>query len=222
MAPVTEMVTMTLQTGAAIEDPNSPSGRVWAECHDTISQQPGYQRAYYGRQLENPSLLQLLVDWDSYEAHENFTKDGVYEPFLKHFMTFVDGEIAMHHACFRPHPPSAAVSGTCSPVTEVWTTYLDGRSEEFEENIARFGQIVLDKADGCRALSSGWAMEEVEHESFGPGKKKGNAYVTVIGWDSKEKHMAFRETPDFMDNIHLVRRDEVRGMTMHHVSFVEM
>ncbi|KAL9637211.1 MAG: hypothetical protein Q9164_002338 [Protoblastenia rupestris] len=220
MPPVTELATLPLQTGAEIENPNSPAGKVWTATLDTVSQQPGYQRAYYGRELENPSLLQLFVDWDTYEAHQDFQNDRTYAPFVKHLMTIVDGEIEMRHANFEPHPPSAAVSGTTSPVTEVLTMYLEKKDEGFSKKVGQLGEVVLSKADGCRAVSSGWVIEEVEHECLGKGKK-GNACVMVIGWESKEKHMEFKETQDFKDNIQLIRSDEVKGTEMHHTSFSE-
>ncbi|KAL9131655.1 MAG: hypothetical protein Q9217_000466 [Psora testacea] len=220
MAPVTELATIPLQSGATIEDPDSPAGKIWTATLDTVSQQPGYQRAYYGREIENPALLQLFVDWDSYDAHQDFIKSRIYEPFVKHLMSIVDGEVEMRHASLEPHPPSPAVSGTRSPVTEVLTAYVEKKDEGVAENFGQLGQVVLSKADGSKAISAGWVIEEVQHDNFGQGKK-GNAYVMLIGWESKEKHMAFRETQDFKDNVHLVRGGEVKGMEVHHTSFTE-
>lgn len=61
MAPATELATIPLASGAAIEDSNSPAGKVWQSTLDTVSQQDGYQRIYYGREVENPSVLQLFI-----------------------------------------------------------------------------------------------------------------------------------------------------------------
>lgn len=61
MAPATEIATLPLAAGATIEDPNSSAGKVWQSTLDTVSAQDGYQRAYYGREVENPSVVQLLV-----------------------------------------------------------------------------------------------------------------------------------------------------------------
>lgn len=59
--PVTEIVTIPLPAGAEIEDPNSATGKVISDTLSTLTQQQGYQRAYYGRQIENPSILQIYV-----------------------------------------------------------------------------------------------------------------------------------------------------------------
>lgn len=67
MAPATELATLPLSSGATIEDANSPAGKVWQSTLDTVSTQEGFQRAYYGREVENPSVLQLFIgiSWDN-------------------------------------------------------------------------------------------------------------------------------------------------------------
>ena len=218
-APATEVATIPIKAGATIEDPHSSAGKIWVATLDTVSQQKGYQRAYYGRELEDPSLLQLFVDWDSYEAHQNFVNSSTYGPFVKHLMTIVDGDIDMRHANFHPHPPSNAVGSTSAPVTEVLTAYLSEKNEDYAANSRKFGEMIKTKADSCKGVSSGWIVEKVTHSSLGDGEK-GNAYINVIGWESKEKHMQFRETQDFKDNIHLLRTN-AKGLEVHHTAFIE-
>lgn len=61
MAPVTEIATIPLAAGATIEDPHSPAGKVWQSTLDTVSAQDGFQKAYYGREVEDPRVLQFFV-----------------------------------------------------------------------------------------------------------------------------------------------------------------
>ena len=61
MAPATEIATLPLASGATIEDPDSPAGKVWQSTLETVSAQDGFQRAYYGREVENNSILQLFI-----------------------------------------------------------------------------------------------------------------------------------------------------------------
>ena len=187
-SPATEVATIPLQPGAAIEDLDSSAGKVWAATLDTVSQQEGYQRSYFGREIESSNVIQLLVDWDSYEAHQNFIKSPQYEPFSKHLMTIVDGPIDMRHVQFDPHPPSAAVSSARSPVTEVLTAYLSEKNDKYAENAKKFEDIVRSKASGLRGMASGWVVEEIAK----PGSSdddKGPAYMGVIGWESVQEHM---------------------------------
>ena len=61
MAPATEIATLPLVAGAQIEDPSSPAGTVWKSTIDTILAADGVQRAYWGRQVENPTVIDLLI-----------------------------------------------------------------------------------------------------------------------------------------------------------------
>lgn len=146
-------------------------------------------------------------------------KSSIYGPFGKHLMTIIDGQLTMLHANFDPHPPSAAVSSTTSPVTEVVTCYFTAHDAGYEENVKKLTGILKEKAEGFRAASGGWVVEDVEHESIGEGKK-GKAYVAVVGWESLEAHMRCRETEFFRDNIHLLREGPVK-LEVHHTKFME-
>jgi len=156
-------------------------------------------------------------DWDSYEAHQTFTKTSIYGPFAKHLMTLVDGNLSMYHANFDPHPPSAALSANI-PVTEVLTLYFTSKDDSFQGNVRKFIDV-LKGFEGFKAASGGWVIEDVEHEKIGSGKK-GKAFVGVIGWESVEAHMNARQTDAFKKNIHLLREGPV-AMEVHHAKFNE-
>ena len=134
-------------------------------------------------------------------------------------MSIVDGSITMQHASFNPHPPSAPISHTTSPVTEVLTCVLPSQDETFEKNALKLLNVVKEKAEGYKASAHGWIIEDVEHEKLESGKK-GKAFLALLGWESLEAHMKFRETNDFKNNIHLLREGPV-GMEVHHTAFVE-
>ncbi|KAL8783780.1 MAG: hypothetical protein Q9213_004396 [Squamulea squamosa] len=220
----TEIATIPLQPGIDIDDLNSAGGKVLSDTFDTLRAQEGYQRAYHGRQVETPNVWQLLVDWDSVDAHKKFINQPYYEAFGKHLMSIVDGDIqSMVHAHFSPHPPSAAVSGTTAPVTEMITHYFStsiSKSEQssFESDLKKFARILEEKAKGCTGFAGGWVVEELEHEGV-EGKTK--SWQSCVGWQSIEAHMAFRGTKDFEDNVYLMRPDFKKATTMHHTKFTE-
>lgn len=66
MAPATELATFSLIPGAQIEDGSTPAGQVWASTLATVSSQPGFQRARYGREVENQSVLQIFIGTVNY------------------------------------------------------------------------------------------------------------------------------------------------------------
>lgn len=215
--PATEIATIPLQAGATIEDAETPAGKIWNATLDTISQQDGYQRCYYGRQVEAPTSLDLFVDWDSYEHHQTFTKSPVYGPFEKNLSAIMDGSVNMRHATLDPHPPSNAVGNTSAPVTELIFAYLDGRDETYEANAKKFGEMLVSKSDACKGVSTGWVREQLA-APHGDTSDKKDVFIILVGWESKEKHMEFRGSKDVQDNIHLIRKGV---LDVHHTSFVE-
>ena len=85
----------------------------------------------------------------------------------------------MRHVNFSPHPPSAAVSNTSSPVTEIVTCYFEAYDEGYADKIDRLFQA-FEKAPGFKTAASGWVIEDIEHEKIGSGKK-GKAFVGALG-----------------------------------------
>ncbi len=160
-------------------------------------------------------------DWDSVQAHKDLIASPTYGPFAKHLMTIIDGHISLSHANFDPHPPSAALSG--APVTERFTVYFSADTPEakiksFDENVSKFLKVLKENAEnGFKAVAVGWVVEELDHEGV-EGKAK--ALTGVIGWDSVEAHLKFRETPAFKENAGLLS-EGVKAAEIHHVKFHE-
>lgn len=127
------------------------------------------------------------------------------------------------HANLSPHPPSVALSGT-SAVTEVVGHYFaadisESDQSSFESNLKKFVKVLEGKADGFTAFAGGWVIEEQEHEEV---KGKAKSWHSCIGWQSVDAHMAFRQTQDFKDNVHLMTPETKKASTMHHVAFREI
>lgn len=53
-------------------DFSTSEGKIFQEAVGTLAAQPGYQRSYYGLQVDNPSILHWFIDWDDLAAHEAF------------------------------------------------------------------------------------------------------------------------------------------------------
>ena len=65
MAPVTEIARLPLISSANVDDPSCSSGQIWHDTILTFSSQDGFQRAYYGREVDDQSLLHLLIGIDT-------------------------------------------------------------------------------------------------------------------------------------------------------------
>ena len=70
----TEIAIFSLKEGQVPDDANSRAGQILRDTLDMLTEQKGFQRAYWGRELENPGTFRLFVDWDSVDDHINFTK----------------------------------------------------------------------------------------------------------------------------------------------------
>ena len=70
----TEIAIFPLREGHDPHDSSSQTAKVMKETFDTIAQQPGYQRLYWGTEVEDPTVFHLAVDWDSVDDHMSFTK----------------------------------------------------------------------------------------------------------------------------------------------------
>ncbi|KAI9803899.1 MAG: hypothetical protein M1825_001779 [Sarcosagium campestre] len=217
--PATEIVTLPIPQSSTIEDPSSEAGKKWAGVLATVNAQPGFQRCFYGRQVENPDVLNFLLDWDSVEAHKQFVGCEAWLAMKQNIGTIADSSSAVkpsvYHVNFAPHPPPAFRA----PVTEYFATFhhpaisADERCS-FETAIAAITRAV-DGAKGSKGVAGGWVLEELDYERLPGGKAK--PYVAVYGWESVEAHMAFRETDAFAATIGPIRSALKGNMSMHHI-----
>lgn len=151
------------------------------------------------------------TDWDTIEDHHNWSNSKPFQEFAGKLMPAVKSfdDIWLMHVDF-----DSSITGPCSaPYTEVVFYYVPAISEEFEKAWRNF--IKLSSADNPKGLhseTSGWMREEVEHENLGKGVK-GRAYVAILGWDSPEHHMRYRETEAFKKNIQEPRK-HAKGVQM--------
>lgn len=213
MAPTTEIALLPFKAGVDVNDPNTPSGTVWQECATTILGQPGAQRLYFGHEKENPTNFWLFVDWDSYDAHQTFVKSREYPPFMKSLGSLMDSGAQMHHVSFDPHPPSAGLANPVNPVTEILHMYFDKDISEADQNKVMEG---LKKFPVKNTPSIGWTMDEATTDKVEGGKAK--ALVGLIPWQSVDEHHQYRETPEFKENIHLIREAPgIKGLAVAHV-----
>lgn len=144
-----------------------------------------------------------------------------YGPTIKHLLSIVDGELDVYHANFSVHPPSSALNPNAALATEVVGHYFsadlsDSEKSTWESDLDKFAKVLEENAQGYRGFLGGWVVEEQEHKEV---DGKTILWLSLLGWDSVEAHMAFRETDAFKDNVHLMRPDFKKASTLHHVKF---
>ncbi|KAH9829767.1 hypothetical protein Tdes44962_MAKER02245 [Teratosphaeria destructans] len=214
----TEIAWFPLKAGSNIGDPDSEAASVLKSTFDTLRQQDGLQQVQFGTWVENPSNFQLFVNWDSKKHHEAFIASSTYRPFFKRFGALVDDSSpgsGIFHVDFDA--PAALAKVFSAPVTEVATFYFEGAPPaDYVQQAKKLATVLEEnKVDGYLGATLGTSYEEIEREGV-----KGKVGVLVVGWQSVEAHLAFRETHMFKDNIHLVRSD-AKKIEMHHVQFMQ-
>ncbi|KAI9738796.1 MAG: hypothetical protein M1834_008303 [Cirrosporium novae-zelandiae] len=210
----TEFCITAITPGAKLGDKTTRAGKTWASILECIAKQPGYQRIYWGYEVEHENNVDLLVDWDSVDAHKRFMASPEYGPFGGEFGSIMGGPVHVHHRNMQPHPPIAPFS---APVTELCTFFLapdisPEAQKKYEAEMKSFAEVIEKHAKGCKGTSMGWVMEQMSHGNLGKTK----AHTLAVGWESVEAHMAYRETKEFQDSIKPVR-ELVKGAEVHHV-----
>ena len=140
-----------------------------------------------------------------------------YGPFSNKFGKILEGPPQLHHANLDPHPPGPALSSLRSPVTECITLYFPTSFDRsgFNSSWSIFKKTLEEKADGFRAVSTGWVIEELELEG-----EKYQAWAGFLGWDSVDAHMKYRETEAFKETIGGLR-EGTKAIKIYHASFEE-
>lgn len=133
---------------------------------------------------------------------------------LQSLRTILDGSPQLTH--FELANPSDLTAAISAPVTELATLFLPEKMSSFDDNLGSFAKILKEHAEGFMGCTYSWIMEDVEHESFGPGIK-GRACILSIGWSSISAHTAFKETSAFKQALGLFR--DATGSEIHHTTF---
>lgn len=144
-----------------------------------------------------------------------------YATFAKHLTSIVDGDMSLFHVDLSLHPSASKLTPDGAPVTEVIGHYFSASSSEserssFESDLNEFATVAEENAEGYKGFLGGWAVEELDHPKV---EGKARLWQSLIGWDSVDAHMAFRETDAFKESVHLMRPETLKASTLYHVSF---
>ena len=147
-----------------------------------------------------------------------------YKPFSEHLGQILGGAPTLYHAYMNPHPPSAALSNASSPVTEWLTLYTSATDTSaharLEHDAQELVNIIQQHGDGYIASAGGWVVEELPlpHDP----STKAKAWVSAVGWKSVEHHHTYTETKKDKYGHLLAGATYLQGMTVCHVSGMEV
>jgi len=175
--PVTEIVALPVSS-LFKEDPSK-----WQSVLDKIADNKGFQRESYGKTLEDENIVQLFIDWDSYEAHAAFMNDPSYVPFGAEIKPLLSAPLSMIHVPLTPFPPTDAFQG---PIVELATFNLKSGTVHSEFTTAFKGlHDTCVSRPGCKGAAYGFTREDE------------NQFIFIASWLSKEHHTDFQKSPEF-------------------------
>ena len=152
--------------------------------------------------------------WDTIADHQRFQELPVYTQMLKALGPVLGGSPQLVHVELKS--PSDLTAAISAPVTELATLFLPKKMSSFDDNMSSFSKILTEHAEGFLGCAYSWIIEDVEHESFGPGIK-GRACLLAIGWSSVTAHATFKKTVAFQENLELFQ--DARASEIHHTTF---
>jgi quinol monooxygenase YgiN len=216
MSRTTEFAVVTLKEGASPSSFDKPGS--------ILKQQEGCLELRGGLSHEDPSKYFLIVDWESIEVHSKFMTREEFKPFLELVLANVAGKPSLYHVNFKSYPLTVLENHSASGGTNVaevlhmhFPADISDEGRAAVEKTAQdfLGQLTPDKAPGFSGQSAmGWAVEEVELKG-----EKTRALVALLGWESIDAHIKFRDTEHFKNIIPLLRDiKDLKGIEMCHVT----
>ncbi|KAJ0162857.1 hypothetical protein CTA2_3922 [Colletotrichum tanaceti] len=193
---VTELGCCGVKPGLKILDQDTPEGQIFIGVYNMIVSSPGApHRVYLSIDLDEPSKMYGLFDWDSVEHHERFAK-----AFGKDFQSdlakvLTHGEYVKHIAA----TPSLQEALT-SPATDAFLVYYasDISAAEKDKVTADLGEILdgrLRPHPDVTAFSYGWGLQnDFPVRGKDGGEDVGSAFSAFVGWSTTEARTRFRES----------------------------
>ncbi|KAJ5021901.1 hypothetical protein PSV08DRAFT_367095 [Bipolaris maydis] len=203
---VTEIAILPIQEGKTFDDTSTADGRLHAELLKDLLSQPGCQRCYWGRQVENKNVLRWFIDWDRMEHHRKFIDSDAYKYFVSRLSDLLGGAPRVYHAYFNPNTPFAIFGSTTTIATEIVnmyfpTSYSNEDKTKVANDVSAFIAVLEREETAYRATTCGWVEEDVDI----PGTtEKTRVFVLLIGRTSVDAHLSFRNTKAFAEYIHLL------------------
>ncbi|KAI1124642.1 hypothetical protein F5Y10DRAFT_248949 [Nemania abortiva] len=199
MAPVTEVVLLTLAPGADY-------GAI-IESAKTIARQRGCLAVRTSRLHDEPDKVHYFIDWDAVESHLAFMRDApVYGAFLERLGAVMTGYAPPYHVELTPFPPVVFDGGRLNARNEAGGVMVgkawfpgagkgEGEEEEVSTAFAAFVGVLKDRAlrGFTGDVAKGWSVESDILFKGEPSR----VFLFAVGWDSVEACVRFRDSADF-------------------------
>lgn len=167
--------------------------------------------------IEDNSLLYILGEWPSLDAHKAFLSSRERETVLKPQEEVADIVWCEHVEIPDSMNNTLPLGAQVLALARVWIKPDATSCEKFEKLVRKYRDEIV-TGSSAEVMFDGWRADQVE------GEKQ---YVLLSGWDSQKHHLAWEETtrrdiPEYagMRKFYDVRKGEV-GLEVVHLNDVE-
>lgn len=145
---------------------------------------PGVTKIYLGRQIEYPDRWTWAVRWATGAALDAFLASPTYTDWLTSLRAVVDSV-----ASTRSYMRGDLGAALCAPCTEIFSAY-EADPDFIDTRVKPFSRCFdPEYMPGYKGLAFG-QWQHMAH--LGVAAPAGNSVSMLLGWDSKEAHLAQR------------------------------
>jgi len=153
-----------------------------------------------------------MTDWKSIEEHVTFRDSDDHDALIKSLSIMLAGKPSSYHVEFQV--AEAQKIAFRAPITEIAEAYVQDKTAELSQNASKLFESVARDSDGFVGATTGWSVEDVEHEKL---DGKGKLFTLAVGWKSVDAHMNARNTEGFKASIGGIRK-HIKSMAAYHVT----
>ncbi|KAF2122921.1 hypothetical protein BDV96DRAFT_510628 [Lophiotrema nucula] len=193
---VTEIVYIPFKVGLDLE--SGDAAKLLDEVLSLLAKHKGTTSINWGRQIETPNVVQMVIGWNSVDDHKAFEQIPEFEPFIQNLSKCIAAPLTIILVKLPSIEPGAN-NPLLAPVTECINAFFppEQSESEYASSFQRFRDEALEIPDmKATALIGGWSIETHQHENLGEGVD-GKLFTAFVGWPSVEAHLNFRKTEAF-------------------------
>ncbi|KAF8521756.1 hypothetical protein BU17DRAFT_87656 [Hysterangium stoloniferum] len=144
---------------------------------------PGFQAMRWGPTIEDPQTIVWLLNWDSVEAHEEYTTSPLYPAFIDTVKVYCIG-FSYFHTYLKPYPITLVFEAAVIKISQL--AAQTGTAEDGSPLSVEVTKLVhaITKAPGYHSYFRGLKYEDK------------SICILLEGWDSIEAHDAAKESED--------------------------
>ncbi|KAL7935234.1 hypothetical protein V8C35DRAFT_298882 [Trichoderma chlorosporum] len=208
MSELIELSTITLKQG-----PSPPQSLL--DDLKTLASTPGVVAFYFGPQTEDASKFTWVARWSSQAALDDFHASPGFAAWAASYVA----PLATYTISVCSAHSGDVAASLDAPCTEIFSNF--GADDDFLD--ARLSPFLKSMTDAnLEGMVGGAAGEFVPVNYTGVEKPEPKTVVLLVGWTSKEAHLAQRGEGKVIDNnIHVIRTGR-KSVELFHVNLQKL